>query len=118
MFAMSQPRSFGWVTVRSRIAAMLGPVAEDLRRGTIAVIEDLSQLGEPPDIIHGQHNLETMTHAAAFSGHARGVLLPRLVAMGRSPSAGAAHSALRGRGRKRAGIVWSSSTPLRPTASS
>jgi hypothetical protein len=44
----------------------LGPVAEDLRRGTIAVIEDLSQLGEPPDIIHGQHNLETMTALLHF----------------------------------------------------
>lgn len=44
----------------------LGPVAEDLRRSTVSVIDDLGQLSEPPDIIHGQHNLETMTALLHF----------------------------------------------------
>ncbi len=38
----------------------LGAVAEDLRRATVPVVSDLSNLAEPPDIIHGQHHLETM----------------------------------------------------------
>lgn len=39
----------------------LGSVANDLRLATVPVVDDLSQLGEPPDVIHGHHNFETMT---------------------------------------------------------
>jgi Glycosyltransferase Family 4 len=44
----------------------LGPVADDLRLATVPVVDDLSHVGEPPDIIHGHHNLETMTALAHF----------------------------------------------------
>lgn len=45
----------------------LGDVAEDLRRATIPVIDDLNKLSVPPDVIHGQHHLDTMTAALHFS---------------------------------------------------
>jgi glycosyltransferase involved in cell wall biosynthesis len=48
-------------------STVLGEVAEDLRRATIPVIDDLRVLSSPPDIIHGQHHLETMTAALYFS---------------------------------------------------
>jgi hypothetical protein len=44
----------------------LGPVADELRRSTVAVIDDLDALGISPDIIHGQHHLETMTAVLRF----------------------------------------------------
>lgn len=44
----------------------LGSVADDLRLATVPVVDDLSHVGEPPDIIHGHHNLETMTALAHF----------------------------------------------------
>ena len=44
----------------------LGEVARDIRAATIPVIDDLDLLGEPPDIIHGQHHLETMTALLRF----------------------------------------------------
>lgn len=47
-------------------STMLGEVAEDLRRATVPVIDDLHALGITPDIIHGQHHLETMTAALHF----------------------------------------------------
>ncbi len=37
----------------------LGPLARELSLDTVAVVDDLSQLAEPPDIIHGQHTLES-----------------------------------------------------------
>jgi len=39
----------------------LGQVAEELRLAAVPVVDDFSQLGETPDLIHGHHNLETMT---------------------------------------------------------
>ncbi len=39
----------------------LGDVAEELRKLTIPVIDDLSQMTVAPDVIHGQHHHETMT---------------------------------------------------------
>jgi hypothetical protein len=39
----------------------LGEVAEELRRATVPVVDDLANLGESPDVIHGQHHLEAMT---------------------------------------------------------
>lgn len=46
----------------------LGDVAQDIRAATIPVIDDLDSLGVPPDIIHGQHHLETMTALLRFPG--------------------------------------------------
>jgi len=45
---------------------VLGPVAEELERETIPVIDDLDRLGAPPDIIHGHHHHETMTAGLRF----------------------------------------------------
>jgi len=44
----------------------LGSVADDLRLATVPVVDDLSQVGEAPDVIHGHHNLETMTALLHF----------------------------------------------------
>jgi len=38
----------------------LGELAAELRRATIPVIARLDDLAEPPDVIHGQHELTTM----------------------------------------------------------
>jgi hypothetical protein len=46
----------------------LGPLAEEIRRETIPVIDDLANVAEPPDIIHGHHGLETLTALLAFPG--------------------------------------------------
>ena len=47
---------------------LLGEVAEELRAATIPVIDDLNALAVTPDIIHGQHHLETMTALLHFPG--------------------------------------------------
>lgn len=44
----------------------LGPLAAEIRNETIPVIDDLSQLSTPPDIIHGQHVNETLTALLHF----------------------------------------------------
>lgn len=44
----------------------LGPVADRLRAATIPVVDDLRDLSAVPDVIHGQHHLETMTAALRF----------------------------------------------------
>ena len=44
----------------------LGEVARELRRATVPVIDRLEALGAPPDVIHGQHHLETMTALCHF----------------------------------------------------
>lgn len=49
-------------------STLLGAVAEDLRAATIPVIDNLAQLAVPPDIIHGQHHLDTMTAALRLPG--------------------------------------------------
>src|SRR5690348_10031204 len=43
-----------------------GEVADDLRAISIPVVDDLGKLVEPPDLIHGQHHLETMTALLHF----------------------------------------------------
>ena len=40
-------------------APQLGPLARELALATVAVVDDLSHVAAPPDIIHGQHTLET-----------------------------------------------------------
>jgi len=47
-------------------STVLGDVAEELRQATIPVVDDLNKLGAPPDIIHGHHNLDTMTAVLHF----------------------------------------------------
>jgi hypothetical protein len=39
----------------------LGTVAAELRAATVPVVDRLDRLGQAPDLIHGQHHLETMT---------------------------------------------------------
>lgn len=46
----------------------LGPLAAEIRAGTIPVVDDLAKVGEAPDIIHGHHGLETLTALLAFPG--------------------------------------------------
>ncbi|TWS99484.1 glycosyltransferase [Reyranella sp. CPCC 100927] len=47
-------------------SSILGDVAQELQRATVPVIDDLTALREPPDIIHGQHHLDTMTAVLHF----------------------------------------------------
>lgn len=47
---------------------VLGDAAADLRRSTIPVLDDVTRLGEAPDVIHGHHHLETLIAALAFPG--------------------------------------------------
>lgn len=44
----------------------LGAPAQELRERTVAVVDDLEAVAAPPDIIHGQHNLPTMTALLRF----------------------------------------------------
>jgi hypothetical protein len=44
----------------------LGSFASDIRGEAIAVIDDLRLMAEPPDVIHGQHHLGTMTAIVRF----------------------------------------------------
>jgi hypothetical protein len=45
---------------------ILGPVAHQLRGATIPVIDDLDRLGSAPDVIHGQHHIETLIAMLRF----------------------------------------------------
>ena len=47
---------------------VLGEVAAELRRATIPVLDDVTRLGEAPDVIHGHHHLETLIATLAFPG--------------------------------------------------
>lgn len=44
----------------------LGEVAAELRSQTIPIVDHPMKVGEPPDIIHGHHGLETLTALLAF----------------------------------------------------
>ena len=46
----------------------LGEIADEIRAGTVPVVDDLAQVGAPPDIIHGHHGLETLAALLAFPG--------------------------------------------------
>lgn len=46
----------------------LGKVAAALREATIPVVDDLNAIGEPPDLIHGQHHVAAMTALLHFPG--------------------------------------------------
>jgi len=45
----------------------LGPLARELRDKTVPVTDCLDSITEAPEIIHGQHNLETMTALLRFT---------------------------------------------------
>ena len=45
----------------------LGPLARELRDKTVPVTDRLDSITAPPDIIHGHHNLETMTALLRFT---------------------------------------------------
>ncbi len=45
----------------------LGPTAQELRESTVPVVDDLDAIASPPDVIHGQHHVETMTALLRFS---------------------------------------------------
>lgn len=47
-------------------SSILGEVAEELRRATVPVIDNLSALTVVPDLIHGQHHLDAMTAMLRF----------------------------------------------------
>ena len=44
----------------------LGQTAQTLRRATVPVVDDLTRLAAPPDVIHGHHHLETLIAALSF----------------------------------------------------
>jgi glycosyltransferase involved in cell wall biosynthesis len=46
----------------------LGSVARELRAALVLVVDDLDALVTPPDVIHGHHNLPTMTALLRFPG--------------------------------------------------
>lgn len=46
----------------------LGVVADSLREATVPVVDDLANVAEIPDLIHGQHHLETMAALLRFPG--------------------------------------------------
>lgn len=47
-------------------SARLGPLADAIRKQALPVIDDLSRLAEPPDLIHAQHHLPAMAALARF----------------------------------------------------
>jgi hypothetical protein len=44
----------------------LGELASSVRAATVPVTDDLNTLASPPDVIHGQHHVETMTALLHF----------------------------------------------------
>jgi hypothetical protein len=46
----------------------LGGLANELRAATIPVVDNLASLSTAPDLIHGQHHIETMTALMHFPG--------------------------------------------------
>lgn len=45
-----------------------GVIAEEIRAATVPVVDDLSRLGVPPDVIHGHHHQPTMAALLQFPG--------------------------------------------------
>ncbi|MBI5963413.1 MAG: glycosyltransferase [Chloroflexi bacterium] len=46
----------------------IGELAEVLRKKSIPVVKDLNSISVKPDLIHGQHHMETMTVLSQFPG--------------------------------------------------
>ncbi len=55
---------FGWLPIV--YSTQPGPVAEELRRATIPVVRHLDDCVAQPDIIHGQHTVETLAALTRF----------------------------------------------------
>lgn len=49
-------------------APELGELARELRRATVPVLDDLAALALTPDVIHGNHNTETLSALLHFEG--------------------------------------------------
>ena len=49
-------------------STQLGEVAAKLRKATVPVVDNLASLSVAPDLIHGQHHIETMTALLHFAG--------------------------------------------------
>ncbi|MCU1229884.1 MAG: hypothetical protein JWO97_2768 [Acidobacteria bacterium] len=47
-------------------ASQSGALAEELRHATIPVVSDLDDMGAPPDVIHGHHQLEILAAVTRF----------------------------------------------------
>lgn len=45
-----------------------GTVADEIRRATVPVVDDLTRIGAPPDVIHGHHHPELMQALLHFPG--------------------------------------------------
>lgn len=54
----------GWLPVI--YTSHLGPPADELRSATIPVVDDIDSVTGRPDVIHGQHTLETLTALSRF----------------------------------------------------
>src|SRR5579862_4114375 len=46
----------------------LGEIAAELQDGTVPVVDDLTNLGDAPDVIHGNSHFDTMTALLQFPG--------------------------------------------------
>jgi hypothetical protein len=55
---------FGWLPIV--YSTRLGPLADELRRATIPVVSSLDDCTAQPDIIHGQHTVETLAALTRF----------------------------------------------------
>jgi len=44
----------------------LGPAAQDLRNATVPVVDNLEAISSAPDVIHGQHHVETVSALLRF----------------------------------------------------
>ena len=49
-------------------STILGPVASELTEARIRVVDNLNEIDEPPDVIHGHHKMETMMALLSFTG--------------------------------------------------
>lgn len=47
---------------------VMGAIAAEMRAATIPVVDDLENVGMPPDVIHGHHHVETLIAALHFPG--------------------------------------------------
>lgn len=46
----------------------LGEMADEIRAATVPVVDDLTRIAAPPDVIHGHHHTSTMTALLRFPG--------------------------------------------------
>src|SRR5437773_4475026 len=73
---------------------VLGSIAEELRRATVPVVDDLARLSARPDVIHGHHHLETLMAALRFPDVPNRPLLSRLDTVGGAAAATSVDSSI------------------------